>query len=49
MSMSNIVDFKPKDIAACKNHDAGNGRECSYGVDSEYYSQNTVDQNVSVG
>ena len=48
MSMSDIKDYKPKDIATCTNHTTGNGRECSYGVDSENYSQNTLEPSVTV-
>ena len=47
MSMSNIVDGYPKIIATCENHKDGNGRECEWGCDSEYYSQNTLKTNVT--
>lgn len=46
MSLSNIREFSSNVIAYCENHDKGDGRSCSYGVDSEYYSQNTIDQHV---
>ena len=48
MSMSNQRDFEPHIISTCENHDSGDGRDCSYGVDSEYYSQNTLNGAVTI-
>lgn len=48
MSMTNIIDAKPKIIATCVNHTEGNGRECEWGCDSEYYSKNTLTECVTV-
>lgn len=48
MSMTNITDAKPKIIATCENHTQGNGRQCEWGCDSEYYSQDTLRSHVTV-
>lgn len=48
MSMSNKQDFEPHIISTCETHANGDGRDCSYGVDSEYYSQNTLNSAVAV-
>lgn len=48
MSVSNTVDAKMHVINTCENHTEGNGRECSWGADSEYYGANTLAQNVTI-
>ena len=55
MALSNVKDYTPHIISTCdskhgtdnKRHNSGNGRDCSYGVDSENYSTNTLEQNVT--
>ena len=55
MALSNVRDFTPHVISTCDSkhggtgpHNNGNGRDCAYGVDSENYSTNTVEHNVTV-
>lgn len=48
MSVSKTVDAEPNIISTCENHTHGDGRECEWTCDSEYYSTNTLDQNVTV-
>lgn len=50
MSLSDRVDAYPtrSDTATCENHKTGNGRECEWISDSEYYSVDTLQQNVTV-
>lgn len=48
MSMSSQQDFEPHIISTCESHTNGDGRECPYCVDSEYYSQNTLNGAVTV-
>jgi len=48
MSLSNTVRKEPTEFATCDNHKTGNGRQCEWISDSEYYSTNTMDGNVTV-
>ena len=56
MALSNVQSFTPTTIAVCNDttpshhgpHNSGNGRACTYGVDSENYSTNTLEQAVSI-
>ena len=50
MCLSNRTDafHTNAEIEKCDNHKNGNGRDCEWISDSEYYSQNTLDQNVTV-
>ena len=54
MALSNVRDFTPSIVSTCDRahggtgpHNNGNGRDCEYGVDSENYSTNTLEQNVT--
>ena len=48
MSMSNIKTAEPTTINTCQNHTQGDGRECAWYADSEYYDVNTLEGNVTV-
>lgn len=48
MAMTNQQDFEPHIISTCQAHSNGDGRDCTYGTDSEYYSTNTLNASVSV-
>lgn len=56
MAISNWADFEPQIISTCnskhgsdnKRHNTGNGRDCEYGVDSENYSTNTLESEVTI-
>ena len=53
MALSNVRDYTPSIVSTCDRahggtrHNTGNGRDCEYGVDSENYSTNTLEQNVT--
>ena len=56
MAISNPADFEPQIVSTCdsahgsdnKRHNTGNGRNCEYGVDSEKYSTNTLESEVTI-
>ncbi len=54
MALSNIRDYTPHVISTCNSahggtrHNTGNGRDCEYGVDSEKYSTNTLESEVTI-
>jgi len=48
MSMSNVKTATPTIINACDNHKTGNGIACEWRADSENYSTNTMEGNVTI-
>lgn len=56
MAISSPADFEPTTVSTCdarhggdnRRHNNGDGRECEYGVDSENYSTNTLEQHVTI-
>ena len=49
MSMSSMTDHWETVLNTCDNHkiSQGNGRECEWYADSEFYAQDTVKTNVT--
>ena len=49
MSMSSMSDHWDTVLNTCTNHpiSSGNGRECEWYADSEFYAQDTVKSNVT--
>ena len=55
MSLSNQNQAHPTTISVCTSshnnsgpHNQGNGRDCTYGVDSENYSTNTLEKAIPI-
>jgi len=48
MSMSNVKTASPTIINTCQEHATGNGIQCEFRADSEYYSANTMEANVTI-